>query len=185
MFTGMGLEGFAQRAERELLAPGERPRERTAETRDNLTAQEAHIARLVRDGLSNPEIEARLSISPRTAEYHLYKVFNKLGITSRNEPAVGGERGRCPPRPRLVRLAVWRGTRTLIPQSAHCRRGGEGEADGFELAEEDPIEAGETGVLWVEPVRAAFPPESGDGSGSTYGEADHELSSELSDTTGD
>jgi DNA-binding NarL/FixJ family response regulator len=85
MFTGMGLEGFAQRAERELLAAGERPRERTAETRDHLTAQEAHIARLVRDGLSNPEIEALLFISPRTAEYHLHKVFNKLGITSRNE----------------------------------------------------------------------------------------------------
>jgi hypothetical protein len=69
MFTGMGLEGFAQRAERELLAAGERPRERTAETRDHLTAQEAHIARLVRDGLANPEVEARLFISPRTAEY--------------------------------------------------------------------------------------------------------------------
>jgi hypothetical protein len=95
--------------------------------------------------------------------------------------AVGGERGRCPPRTRLVRLAVWRGTRTLIPPSAHCRRGGEGEADGFELAEEDLIEAAETGVTSVEPVRAAFLPESEDGSGSTYGEADHELSSELPD----
>jgi DNA-binding NarL/FixJ family response regulator len=80
-----GLEGFAQRAERELPAGGERPRERTAETRDHLTVQEAHFARLVRDGLSNPEIGARLFISPRTAEYHVHKVFNKLGITSRNE----------------------------------------------------------------------------------------------------
>jgi hypothetical protein len=69
----------------------------------------------------------------------------------------------------------------LIPPSAHCRRGGEGEADGFELAEEDLIEAAETGVTSVEPVRAAFLPESEDGSGSTYGEADHELSSELPD----
>jgi hypothetical protein len=77
------------------------------------------------------------------------------------------------------------GDEDVDPAERPLQAGGEGEADGFELAEEDPIEAGETGVLWVEPVRAAFPPESGDGSGSTYGEADHELSSELSDTTGD
>lgn len=68
-----------------MPAAGERPREPTAETRDHLTAQEAHFARLVRDGLSNPEIGARLFMSPRTAEYHVHKVFNKLGITSRNE----------------------------------------------------------------------------------------------------
>jgi hypothetical protein len=75
------------------------------------------------------------------------------------------------------------GDEDVDPAERPLQAGGEGEADGFELA--DPIEAAETGVLLVEPVRAAFPPESGDGSGSTYGEADHELSSELSDTTRD
>jgi hypothetical protein len=73
------------------------------------------------------------------------------------------------------------GDEDVDPAERPLQAGGEGEADGFELAEEDPIEAAETGVLLVEPVRAAFPPESGAGSGSTYGEADHELSSELPD----
>ena len=85
MFTSMGAEAFAARAERELLATGERARKRVVETRDDLTAQEAQIARLAGEGLSNPEIGARLFISPRTVEYHLHKVFNKLGIRSRNE----------------------------------------------------------------------------------------------------
>src|SRR5918999_724124 len=85
MFTSMGAEAFAARAERELLATGERARKRVEETREDLTAQEAQIARLAREGLSNPEIGARLFISPRTVEYHLHKVFNKLGISSRNE----------------------------------------------------------------------------------------------------
>jgi hypothetical protein len=58
---------------------------------------------------------------------------------------------------------------------------GEGEAEGFELAEEDLIEAAESGLTWVDPFRAAFPPESEEGSGPTYGEPDHEFSSELSD----
>ena len=83
MFTTMGAEAFAARAERELRATGETARKRTAETRDDLTAQEAQIAQLARDGLSNPEIGARLFISPRTVEYHLHKVFTKLEITSR------------------------------------------------------------------------------------------------------
>ena len=74
---------FAARAARELLATGETARKRTAETRDELTAQETQIAQLARDGLSNTEIGARLFISPRTVEYHLHKVFAKLGITSR------------------------------------------------------------------------------------------------------
>jgi DNA-binding NarL/FixJ family response regulator len=81
----MGVEAFAGRAERELLATGERARKRRVETREDLTAQEAQIARLARDGLSNPEIGARLFISPRTVEYHLHKVFTKLQIRSRTE----------------------------------------------------------------------------------------------------
>jgi DNA-binding CsgD family transcriptional regulator len=85
MFTAMGAEAFAARAERELRATGERVRKRTVETRDDLTAQEAQIARLARDGLSNPEIGTRLFISPRTVEYHLHKIFTKLGIGSRFE----------------------------------------------------------------------------------------------------
>ena len=85
MFTAMGLEAFAGRAARELLATGERARKRTVETREDLTPQEAQIARLARDGLSNPEIGARLFISPRTVEYHLHKVFAKLNIRSRVE----------------------------------------------------------------------------------------------------
>jgi DNA-binding CsgD family transcriptional regulator len=87
MFETMGAEAFADRAERELLATGERARKRTVETRERLTAQEAQVARLARDGLSNPEIGARLFISPRTVEYHLHKVFIKLGIGSRSELA--------------------------------------------------------------------------------------------------
>jgi DNA-binding CsgD family transcriptional regulator len=67
------------------VATGEHLRKRSAETRDDLTAQEAQIARLARDGLSNPEIGSRLFISPRTVEWHLRKVFTKLGIGSRRE----------------------------------------------------------------------------------------------------
>ena len=85
MFTAMGIEAFADRAARELLATGETARKRTAETTGQLTAQEAQVARLARDGLSNPEIGARLFISPRTVEYHLRKVFTKLDISSRNQ----------------------------------------------------------------------------------------------------
>jgi DNA-binding CsgD family transcriptional regulator len=85
MFNAMGIEGFAARAERELLATGERVRKGSVETRDELTAQEAQVARLARDGLSNAEIGARLFISQHTAAYHLRKVFSKLGITSRNQ----------------------------------------------------------------------------------------------------
>jgi DNA-binding CsgD family transcriptional regulator len=85
MFTAMGFEAFADRAARELLATGETARKRTVETERQLTAQEAQIARLARDGLSNPEIGARLFISPRTVEYHLRKVFTKLDISSRKE----------------------------------------------------------------------------------------------------
>jgi DNA-binding CsgD family transcriptional regulator len=84
-FTSMGMDAFAERARNELLATGERVRKRIDETRDELTAQERQIARLARDGLSNPEIGARLFLSPRTVEWHLHKVFSKLGVRSRGE----------------------------------------------------------------------------------------------------
>ncbi|HVV21868.1 MAG TPA: LuxR C-terminal-related transcriptional regulator, partial [Pseudonocardiaceae bacterium] len=84
-FADMGAEAFAARATRELLATGERARRRVAETQGQLTPQETRIASLARDGRSNPEIATLLSISPRTVEYHLHKVFTKRGITSRNE----------------------------------------------------------------------------------------------------
>jgi DNA-binding CsgD family transcriptional regulator len=87
MLAAMGMDAFAQRAARELGASGETARKRSVESLDQLTAREAQIARLARDGLSNPEIGARLFISPRTVEYHLHKVYGKLDITSRNELA--------------------------------------------------------------------------------------------------
>jgi DNA-binding CsgD family transcriptional regulator len=85
LLAGIGAEAFAERARRELLATGETVRRRTTETRDALTSQEAHIARLAAEGETNPEIGARLFISPRTVEYHLRKVFTKLGVSSRKE----------------------------------------------------------------------------------------------------
>ena len=85
MFSQMGAEAFAERARRELVATGETVRTRIVETRDDLTAQETQIARLARDGHTNPEIAAQLFLSPRTVEYHLGKVFKKLGIKSRRE----------------------------------------------------------------------------------------------------
>jgi DNA-binding CsgD family transcriptional regulator len=83
LFAAIGMEAFAERARIELLATGETARKRTVETSDALTAQEAVIARLARDGLSNPEIGTRLFISARTVQYHLGKVFTKLDISSR------------------------------------------------------------------------------------------------------
>jgi DNA-binding CsgD family transcriptional regulator len=83
MLAAMGIEAFAERARRELVATGEKLRKRTVQTRDELTPQERQIAGLARDGLSNPEIGARLFLSPRTVEWHLKKVFTKLGISSR------------------------------------------------------------------------------------------------------
>jgi DNA-binding NarL/FixJ family response regulator len=85
MLDMMGIEAFAGRARRELAATGETARQRTVETNGELTAQEARIARLARDGLSNPEIGARLFNSARTVQYHLRKVFAKLGISSRSQ----------------------------------------------------------------------------------------------------
>ncbi|GAA0238745.1 hypothetical protein GCM10009527_039170 [Actinomadura nitritigenes] len=85
MFTDIGMRAFARRAGRELLATGATARGRGADAAGELTAQEAQIARLARDGLSNPEIAAQLFISPRTVEYHLSKVFTKLNVTSRKQ----------------------------------------------------------------------------------------------------
>jgi DNA-binding CsgD family transcriptional regulator len=91
MLEEMGMAAFAGRARRELRATGETARKRsapaarTAGAGEVLTAQETQVARLARDGLSNPEIGARLFISPHTAKYHLSSVFTKLGISSRSQ----------------------------------------------------------------------------------------------------
>jgi DNA-binding CsgD family transcriptional regulator len=85
MFTAMGMGAFAQRCARELLATGATPRKRTVDTSSDLTAQEALVARLAREGLSNPQIGAELFLSARTVEWHLGRIFGKLGITSRRE----------------------------------------------------------------------------------------------------
>jgi DNA-binding CsgD family transcriptional regulator len=85
MFTSMGMEAFAGRAANELMATGETVRKRNVETANELTAQEAQIVRLVREGLANSEIAARLFVSPRTVEWHLSKIFTKLNITSRRQ----------------------------------------------------------------------------------------------------
>jgi DNA-binding CsgD family transcriptional regulator len=85
MLSDMGMEAFAERARRELLATGETVRKRTVATLDELTPQEAQVARLAAGGQTNPEIGAQLFLSPRTVEWHLSKVFNKLGIGSRKE----------------------------------------------------------------------------------------------------
>jgi DNA-binding CsgD family transcriptional regulator len=93
MLDAMGMTAFADRARRELRATGETARSRAAlagparagQAGDTLTPQEAQVARMARDGLSNAEIAARLFISPRTARYHLSSVFTKLGITSRGQ----------------------------------------------------------------------------------------------------
>ena len=87
LFSNFGIEAFAERARVELEATGEHARKRTVETRGDLTPQETQIARLARDGLSNAEIGARLFISKHTVEYHLRKVFTKLGINSRTKLA--------------------------------------------------------------------------------------------------
>jgi DNA-binding CsgD family transcriptional regulator len=86
-FGSMGAEAFARRAQRELLASGERARKRTVDTLDQLTPQEAQIAHLAANGQTNREISAQLFISPSTVEYHLHKVFRKLAVRSRTELA--------------------------------------------------------------------------------------------------
>jgi len=81
----IGADAFAERARRELLATGEKVSKREVDTHNQLTPQEEHIVRLARDGRTNPEIGAELFISARTVEWHLRKVFTKLGITSRRD----------------------------------------------------------------------------------------------------
>ena len=83
MFDAMGMEAFAERTRRELKAAGGTARKRKVEINRNLTPREAQIASLAREGLSNPEIGTRLFISAHTVDYHLRKVFTKLGISSR------------------------------------------------------------------------------------------------------
>jgi DNA-binding CsgD family transcriptional regulator len=85
MLSAMGMAGFAERARRELLATGETVRKRASQTTRQLTSQEASVARLAAEGLSNPEIGTRLFISTRTVQYHLAKVFQKLEINSRGQ----------------------------------------------------------------------------------------------------
>ena len=85
LLSGMAAEAFAERARRELVATGETARRRTDETRDVLTPQESEVTRLAADGRTNAEIGELLYISARTVEYHLGKVFVKLGVTSRRQ----------------------------------------------------------------------------------------------------
>ena len=85
MLSATGMEAFAERTRRELTATGEKVRKRGVETVTTLTAQEALIARLARDGRTNPEIGAQLFLSARTIESHLRKIYAKLGIGSRRE----------------------------------------------------------------------------------------------------
>jgi len=87
MFTDFGMEGFAERARVEIEATGEHARRRTVDTLADLTPQEAQIARLVAEGNTNREIGSQLFISPSTVEYHLRKVFRKLGVRSRTQLA--------------------------------------------------------------------------------------------------
>ncbi len=122
MFSRIGAQGFAQRARRELTATGETVRKRSVETRDELTAHEAEIARLAAEGGTNPEIGAELFISPRTVEWHLRKVFAKLDIASRKElpVALGGGRGQ---RPNALQLAGESTRHLSVPRAAGIARG--------------------------------------------------------------
>jgi len=88
LFTDFGMEGFAERARIELRATGEHARARSVETSNELTAQEAQISQLVAEGATNNEIAAQLFITPRTVEYHLHKVFRKVGVKSRTQLAL-------------------------------------------------------------------------------------------------
>ena len=95
-FVAMGSDGYGERARRELRATGETARPRRNDTRGQLTPQEEHIARLASDGRTNPEISVELFVSSRTVEWHLRKVFGKLGISSRKELHTALPRPRSP-----------------------------------------------------------------------------------------
>ena len=97
MLSAIGMEAFAERARRELAATGETVRKRSVQTVTTLTAQEAYIARLARDGLTNPEIGARLFLSARTVEWHLPKIF-----TNSASPPAGNWTPRWPASARLA-----------------------------------------------------------------------------------
>jgi DNA-binding CsgD family transcriptional regulator len=98
MFTSMGTEAFADRSQRELVATSQHTRKRTVETRDDLTPQEARIARLAADSLSNAEIGARLFVSQSTVAYHVRNVFSKLNIASCHQLAQAvPDRSNAPP----------------------------------------------------------------------------------------
>ena len=129
MLEEIGMEAFAQRGRRELRAAGGTTGKRAVTTTVKLTAQEAQIARLAADGLSNPEIGTRLFLSPRTVQFHLRKVFIKLDITSRAQlsRALSGSLGTSPPRrgradhpPPHQRLPRGRGRGLRV--SGGCRR---------------------------------------------------------------
>jgi len=113
IFASMGAEAFAARAGRELAATGERLRKRAPSPAIQLTPQEAQIVRLATDGQSNSEIAAQLYISPRTVEYHLHKIFTKLGITSRNQLSRALQRTRaallCGPGSLVTPALYWSG----------------------------------------------------------------------------
>ena len=87
LFSDFGMEGFAERARVELRATGEHARARSVETSNQLTPQEGQIAEMVAEGATNNEIAAQLFITPRTVEYHLHKVFRKVGVRSRTQLA--------------------------------------------------------------------------------------------------
>ena len=126
LFTAMGIEAFAERARRELLATGETVRKRTVETASELTAQEAHIARLAVDGRTNAAIGAQLFLSTRTVEWHLGKVYTKLGVGSRRELRRAlASLGQADPRPsgRTVRLPI---ARPQQPRTSGIRCPGSG-----------------------------------------------------------
>jgi len=108
LFDAIGMEAFAERARRELLATGDKARKRSAGTREELTPQEEQIARLAREGLSNPEIGAQLFVSARTIEWHLRNVFAKLGITSRRQLQTALSRTADSPAPVPSRRSVSR-----------------------------------------------------------------------------
>ena len=119
MFAEIGMEAFADRARGELVAAGAKPSTRHLEIREELTAQEEQIARLARDGLTNTQIGTQLFLSPRTVEYHLHKVFGKLGIDSR-----GGLRSRpagtgAGARRRGPTLRRWSASRRGILRESH------------------------------------------------------------------